>query len=89
MFRVPYQYPAWTEGLQVNNPGQGGPASHPHEQATKPLTWPAFQANVSCRGLGAPPRQVLGPTPVPVPTPSLAPPQGVVIPGLQKTPGQA
>ncbi len=85
MFRIPYHYPTWEPGLQLVNLGQGGPASHPREQATVPRVWPTVYA-VGVPGIGPMPRQVLGPTPVIQPFPTALPPQGLLIAGLQKAP---
>ncbi len=81
--RIPYYSPVWNQGLQIFNPGTGGPASHPREQATAPRIWPNVYAVGNC-GMGVMPRQVLGPTPVIQPSPTFLPPQGLIIGGLQK-----
>jgi len=83
VFSIPYYYPAFDAGNQITNLGQGGPASHPHEQATQPRIWPLVYA-VGTYGMGNMPRQVLGPTPVIQPSPTGLPPQGLLIVGLQK-----
>ncbi len=83
MLRIPYYSPAFDAGLQIVNLGTGGPASHPHEQATQPKIWPLVYG-VPAYGLGAMPRMVLGPTPVIQPGATGLPPQGLLVAGLQK-----
>lgn len=61
MTRIPYYYPGWNVGRQINNPGEGGPASHMGLQSMQPRSYPTLY-RVGTMGLGAMPRQVLGPT---------------------------
>lgn len=48
-------------GQQIYNPGTGGPQSHLALQAMQPRVYPTIY-NVGLPGLGAMPRQVIGPT---------------------------
>ncbi len=59
--QIRYFYPGFNPGRQIYNPGTGGPASHPRELATAPRVWPTVYP-VRFSGLGAMPRQVIGPT---------------------------
>lgn len=61
MFRVPYYMPEFNSGLQLVNLQNGGPASHMGIQAAQPRTYPTILASVKS-GLGAMPRQIIGPT---------------------------
>lgn len=62
MFRIPTaENLAFTPGLQIYNPGQGGPASHMGLQALQPRSYPTLYA-VGVYGVAAMPRFVLGPT---------------------------
>jgi hypothetical protein len=61
-FHIPYHYPkSFDTGLQIFNPGTGGPASHMGIQAMQPRIAPTIYA-IGLPGLGAMPRQVIGPT---------------------------
>jgi hypothetical protein len=59
---VPQVPVGWFPGTQITNLGEGGPASHMQLLAAAPRPYPFLVGNMS--GLGAMPRQVLGPTPV-------------------------
>ena len=48
-------------GQQIFNPGIGGPSSHMGIQAMQPRIYPTIY-NVGLPGIGAMPRQVIGPT---------------------------
>jgi hypothetical protein len=62
MFRIPYyNVDQWNPGLQIYNPGTGGPQSHMGLQAMQPRVYPTIYA-IGLPGLGAMPRQVIGPT---------------------------
>lgn len=62
MFRIPYFYPKkFNQGNQIANFGTGGPASHLGLLAMHPRSYPTSY-NVNAYGMGAMPRQVLGPT---------------------------
>lgn len=63
MFTIPYSTPPWSPGLQLVNLGQGGPSSHPHQQAAATKPWPTAYA-IRNAGLGAMPRQIFGTVPV-------------------------
>ena len=39
---IPYYYPGYATGIQVNNPGQGGPSGNPHGRDHLPQVWPAM-----------------------------------------------
>ena len=61
-FRIPHYQPTrFNEGLQIYNPGTGGPASHMGLQAMQPRIYPTVY-NIGVPGIGAMPRQVIGPT---------------------------
>jgi hypothetical protein len=85
MFRVPYYYPSFEPGQQIVNFGQGGPASHPHEQITAPRIFPLVY-DVHTMGLGNMPRQVLGQIPVIISNQWYTSPSALMIDGLQKKP---
>lgn len=61
LLHIPNYMPGWDTGQQVFNPGEGGPASHMGLQATQPRSYPTVYA-ITTYGLGAMPRQVIGPT---------------------------
>jgi hypothetical protein len=87
MFNIPHLVPPWSPGLQLVNLGQGGPSSHPREQASASKPWPtAYRIGVS--GLGAMPRQIFGPLPV-VNVNAYTDPRSITnltIPGITKNP---
>jgi len=83
-FRIPNLAPTqFDPGLQIYNPGQGGPASHPREQITQPRIYPTV-FGVGLYGMGAMPRQVFQPTPTINVNQVAGIPQTLLIPGLQK-----
>lgn len=62
MFTIPaYQNRAFIAGRQLFNVGQGGPQSHMGILAAQPRAYPTTY-RVGTYGLGAMPRQVIGPT---------------------------
>jgi hypothetical protein len=61
MTRIPYYYPGWDTGLQIANPGEGGTARNLGLLSMQPRSYPT-QYRVGTMGLGAMPRQVIGPT---------------------------
>jgi len=88
LFRIPYYNPQnFNPGLQINNPGTGGPASHMGIQAMQPRIAPTiFQ--IGLPGIGAMPRQIIGPT-APIMSNQLSTPDAVSnlqIRGLFKPP---
>lgn len=59
---IPYYQPqVFNPGFQIYNPGTGGPKSHMAILAAAPKTWPTIYA-IRVPGIGAMPRQVIGPT---------------------------
>jgi hypothetical protein len=54
-------FAAFTPGTQIYNPGTGGPQSHMGLQAMQPRIYPTIYA-IGVPGIGAMPRQVIGPT---------------------------
>jgi hypothetical protein len=87
MFSIPYSYPAPSLGLQIFNPGEGGPQSHMDLQPSHLRFWPTSY-RVGPYGLGAMPRQWLGPS-LPIVNNNIANPssyQNLVIPGIFKPP---
>lgn len=87
-FRIPYyNINAFDVGLQIFDPGTGGPASHMGLQAMQPRIYPTTY-NIGVPGLGAMPRQVIGPT-APIVSNQLSSPDAVAnlqIRGLFKPP---
>lgn len=62
MFRIPYyNVDSFNPGLQIYDPGTGGPQSHMGLQAMQPRVYPTVYS-VGLPGIGAMPRQVIGPT---------------------------
>lgn len=62
MFRIPYyNVDSFNPGVQVYNPGTGGPQSHMGLQAMQPRIYPTVYG-IGLPGIGAMPRQVIGPT---------------------------
>ena len=58
----PYaDFSRFTPGIQLYNPGTGGPQSHMGLQAMQPRIYPTIY-NIGLPGIGAMPRQVIGPT---------------------------
>lgn len=56
-----YQPGNFNPGIQIYNPGIGGPKSHMEILARAPRSWPTTYGIIAA-GLGAMPRQVIGPT---------------------------
>jgi hypothetical protein len=86
MFRIPYFYPAFTAGNQIQNFGSGGPASHMALQAMQPRSYPTLY-NVGAYGVGNMPRQIIGPT-LPITVNALSNPlvfNQLEIPGISKS----
>lgn len=85
IFHMPYFYPALNPGLQVYNPGQGGPSGNPHGRDNLPQSWPGMTGWLSA--MRAPPQG----TPRAHPQQAVSnqysdPSTYVVIPGLMKQP---
>ena len=51
-FQYPYITPIWNTGLQVVNPGQGGPQSNMALQAAHVHPWPAMTGHMSALFIG-------------------------------------
>lgn len=80
-----YQNLTFNPGLQVYNPGTGGPQSHFHILSMAPKPAPTVYA-ISTYGLGGMPRQIIGPT-LPVVVNAYSDPSSynnLVISGLMK-----
>lgn len=61
LFKIPYYYPGFNPGIQITNLQVGGPSSHPFERMSAPRITPTVYG-LSAMGIGAMPRQIIGPT---------------------------
>lgn len=88
MFRIPYyNVSEFQPGQQIYNPGTGGPQSHMGLLAMQPRVYPTVYG-IGLPGLGAMPRQIIGPT-APIVSNQLSSPDAVAsleIRGLFKAP---
>lgn len=88
MFRIPYyNVTQFNPAIQIYDPGTGGPASHMGLQAMQPRIYPTTY-QIGLPGIGAMPRQVIGPT-APIFTNQFSTPTSISnleIAGLMKSP---
>lgn len=85
MFRYPYLTPGMVVGLQVNNPGQGGPSGNPHARDNLARTWPYF-AGGYISGLHIGPNIAQARPQMPVANQWADPSTYTTIPGMMKAP---
>jgi len=84
-FRIPYYYPGWNLGVQIFDPGTGGPASHVHERITQPRIHPTV-LDVALMGMGTMPTELTGVTRPISANDYSYPPHSLEISGLFKSP---
>lgn len=84
IFRYPVFQPQYQEGLQVHNPGPGGPSGNPALMASHPQSWPAMTGHLS--GLFIMPNYLQAWPQMPVNNQIANPGTYTVMPGLIKSP---